>query len=88
MDFNSLTVNGLPLMVIVMGIVSVLKKFGISGNALFASSLGTGLIMGILYQVSIAVPVGFTQWFGVAIFGVGLGIVTSGAYDVIKSIGK
>jgi len=42
--------------------------------------------LGLAYQVSIAVPIDFAGWFGAAVYGIGLGLVASGIYDVGKSI--
>lgn len=46
------------------------------------------LALGVLYQVSIAVPAGFAGWFGAAVFGLALGLVASKVYDAIRSATK
>ena len=79
-------VNGLPLVAVVMALVEWIKGFGLEGKALRGVSMLVGLAVGLAYQVSIAVPVGFAGWFGAAFYGVALGLVASGLYDVGKSI--
>jgi len=84
MSFDQI-VNGVPLIFVVMGLVELVKAFGLGGKALTAASFGIGLALGILYQMSIAVPIGFAGWFGACIFGLALGLVASKVYDAIKS---
>lgn len=84
MNFEQM-VNGIPLILVVMGLVELLKVFGVEGKALTAGSFGIGLIMGILYQLSLGVPVGYAGWFGSAVFGLALGLVASKVYDAIRS---
>ena len=79
-------VNGLPLVAVVLALVEWVKTFGLAGKALRGVSMLIGLAVGVAYQVSVAVPVGFAGWFGAAIYGVTLGLVASGLYDAGKSI--
>lgn len=85
MDFSEIVINGIPLIFVVMGLVELLKDFGVVGKALTASSFAIGLIIGILYQISIEIPVGFAGWFGTVIFGLALGLVASKIYDAMRS---
>jgi hypothetical protein len=41
-------------------------------------------VFGLLYELSLGIPVTFAGWFGAAVFGLGLGVVTSGLYDLVK----
>jgi hypothetical protein len=84
MEFDQI-VNGIPLLFVVMGLVELSKSFGAQGKALTAISFGIGLIIGLLYQVSLGLPVGFAEWFGSAFFALALGLVTSKVYDAIAS---
>jgi len=45
-----------------------------------------GVIAGIAYQISIALPADFAGWFAAVIYGLALGLVASGLYDAGKSI--
>ena len=82
MDFNSLVIGGVPLVVVIFGLVEFAKKFGLKGNWLTVFSMALGLLLGIGYKISESgVPVGFSNWFGVIIFSLALGLTASGIYD-------
>jgi len=82
MNFDQI-VNGVPLIFVVMGLVELVKAFGVQGKALTATSFAIGVALGVLYQVSLGMPVGFAGWFGSAIFALALGLVASKVYDAI-----
>lgn len=84
MNFEQV-INGVPLIFVVMGLVELVKVFGIQGKALTAVSFGIGLILGLLYQISLGMPADYTGWFGAALFGLALGLVASKVYDAIGS---
>lgn len=84
MEFGTILVNGIPLVLVVAGLVSFAKTMGLGGKALLALSLALGLVFGVIYQVSIAMPVTLAQWFAAVVFGLGLGVTTSGLYDLVK----
>jgi len=85
MNFDAI-VAGLPLVLVVLGLVEWVKRLGLAGKAVVIVSMAIGLALGLAYQVSIAVPIDFAGWFGAAVYGIGLGLVASGIYDVGKSI--
>lgn len=78
-------INGIPLTAVILAFVEWLKSFGVAGNALRASSLVVGLILGGAYQYSVAAPVDFASWLGLVVYGLALGLVASGFYDAAKS---
>jgi len=82
--FDNVVVAGIPLLVVVLGVVQFIKGFGLAGNAVKLLSLSVGLLLGIGYQLSVTVPVDFAGWFSVSVFGLGLGLVASGIYDAAK----
>lgn len=84
MEFDQV-VNGIPLIFVVMGLVELVKSFGVQGSALTACSFVIGLVLGVLYQISLAMPIGFAGWFGAAVFGLALGLVASKVYDAVRS---
>lgn len=84
MEFDQI-VNGIPLMFVVMGLVEFVKAFGVSGKWLTVSSFAIGLVLGLLYQLSIGIPVGFAGWFGAGIFGLALGLVACKVYDAVRN---
>ena len=85
MNFDAI-VAGLPLVLVVLGLVEWVRRLGLAGKAVVIVSMAIGLALGLAYQVSIAVPIDFAGWFGAAVYGIGLGLVASGIYDVGKSI--
>ena len=87
MEFDQI-VNGIPLLFVVMGLVELSKSFGAQGKALTAISFGIGLIIGLLYQLSLGMPADYAGWFGAALFGLALGLVASKVYDAIRSATK
>lgn len=84
MNFDQL-INGIPLALVVMGLVEWVKALGVGGRTLTILSLTIGLILGIAYQVSIELPTDFVGWFGAVIFGLALGLMASKVYDAIHS---
>jgi hypothetical protein len=88
MDFSQYVVAGVPLVLVVLGLVEWVKSLGLQGVAVKFVSMGIGLVLGIGYQLSIAVPVGFPGWFGASVFGLALGLLASGIYDAVKNATK
>jgi len=84
MDFSDAIVNGIPLILVIAGLVQFAKKFKLKGEACTALSMGLGVVFGIAYQVQGGLPADFAGWFGAVIYGLALGITTSGLYDVVK----
>jgi hypothetical protein len=86
-DFSEAAVNGIPLLFMVIGLVEYIKKFGISGDLLTASSMVIGLVLGVGYQISIVgSPASFADGFALIVYGLALGLVASGIYDTLKEL--
>lgn len=84
MDFTQAVVNGIPLMLIIVGLVEFAKKFGLEGKMCVALSMVLGLIFGVLYQLSTAsIPIDLAGYLSVAIYGLGMGLSASGLYDAV-----
>ena len=79
--FENITVAGIPLLLVVIGLVQYIKGFGLQGDSVRALSGAVGLVLGLGYQASLGVPTDFAGWFAAVIFGLGLGLVASGVYD-------
>lgn len=84
MNFEQV-VNGVPLLLVVMGLVELSKAFGAEGKVLTAISFAIGLIFGLAYQISLGLPAGFAGWFGATVFGLGLGLMACKVYDAFRS---
>lgn len=76
-------VNGIPLVAVVLGLVEISKRLGVEGKGAVITSLLIGLVLGIAYQLSVAIPTDFAGYFGAAIYGLALGLTASGIYDVV-----
>lgn len=85
MDFSDAIVNGIPLVLLIAGLVAFAKTMGLQGKALTITSALLGLGFGAALQISEhGVPVDFAGWLALLVYGLGLGVFTSGAYDLVK----
>ena len=82
--FTNIEVAGVPLLLVTLGLVQFVKQFGLSGNIVKAVSLAIGFVLGLGYQFSVSAPVDFAGWFAAVVFGLGLGLVASGVYEVVN----
>jgi hypothetical protein len=81
------TVAGIPLLFVVLGLVQWFKGYIKDDRAIQAVSMAIGLLLGGGYMVaSLGVPVDFAGWFSIAVYGLGLGLVASGIFDVGKDL--
>jgi hypothetical protein len=80
--FSNVAVAGVPLLAFVLGLVQWIKGFGMKGNYVKALSMGVGVVFGVGYQYATVPPVDFAGWFAALVFGIALGLVASGIYDV------
>ncbi|HAD06455.1 MAG TPA: hypothetical protein DCE76_04780 [Anaerolineaceae bacterium] len=78
-------VNGIPLVLVVLGLVEWSKRLGVSGQHLQILSMLIGVVLGILYQYSVFPLTTFGEWFGAVIYGLALGLIASGVYDAVRS---
>jgi len=85
-SFSDLTVGGISLVLVVIGLVEFSKKFGLSGNWLILLSAILGLVLGVGYKLTSGFPVDFTGWFTVIIFGLACGLSATGLYDYSKNL--
>lgn len=84
--FANAVVAGVPLLFVVIGLVQFTKKLGATGKVLIIISMAIGLLLGAGFQfATVGFPVNFAGWFGVIVYGLGLGIVASGAYDAVTT---
>ena len=86
--FINASVQGIPLVAVVMAAVYWVKGLGVRGNALRITSLVIGLLLGIGYQLSALtgpLPAGmpaFAILFGIVFYGFALGLVASLLIDI------
>lgn len=86
--FANASVQGIPLVGVVIAAVFWIKGLGVRGNALRAASLGVGFVLGAGYQVAVlpgpltAEPVAvYAIVFGIVIYGLALGLAASALVD-------
>jgi len=83
-DFSSLLIGGVPLIAVIFGLVEFLKIFGLKDRILTVASLLLGLAFGILYKFTLGLPIDFSGWLAVIVFGLAIGLTTSGIYDFLN----
>lgn len=79
--FKDAVVAGVPLLLLVFGLVQWVKGFGLAGNTVRAVSMVIGILLGVGYNLSAGPVVGFAGWFAATVFGLMLGLAASGIYD-------
>ena len=85
-EFSNVSVGGIPLVWIVVGLVTLCRKLKLSGNNLLIASLAIGFVLGMGYQMSTLMPQDFAGWFAAAIYSLALGLVASGIYETGKQL--
>lgn len=85
MDYSNALINGVPLVMVVLGLVEWSKRLGVDGKALPILSMLMGICLGVMYQFSIQPPANFASWFGAVMYGLALGLTASGIYDAARS---
>jgi hypothetical protein len=86
--FKDAVVAGIPLLALILGLVQVIKGFimGVRGKLI---AVIVGVLLGGGYEISkFGMPSDFAGWFNVVIFGLALGVVSFGLFDVINSAKK
>jgi len=76
-------VQGIPLLFVVLGLVEWLKPYITEAKYLRLASMAIGLLLGGGYLLAtVGFPSDFAGWFSVVVYGLGVGVVASGIYDV------
>lgn len=88
-------VSPVLVMAMVMGLVEFAKKVGVNGKGSMGLSMGLGVAFGVGYQVAEAgsssgglAAVSPAGWFGMAVFGLLMGLAVSGLYDLGKKFSR
>lgn len=93
-------VNGIPILFIILALVEFAKRLkksdgtqAIQGNGLLFLSLTIGVFFGTGYMILTTRPPSgadwypiFVYWFSVFIYGLALGLIAAGIYDIQKNI--
>jgi len=86
MDIGSLFWGGIPIVLLIQGLVSFLKtKLGVKGEWLTVSSLLIGTLFGFLSRLeSAGEPTTWQGWLAMGGYGLVCGLVASGSYAQVK----
>lgn len=95
-QFITVSVNGIPLVAVLIGLVEYFKRLGATGRQLQIISMALGIVLGAGYQLATLPPEAaptttqgsFAFVFGVVIYGLALGLIASGIFDAADSIFK
>ncbi len=101
-QFFEVAAAGVPrLLLVIMGLVEYFKRFKrkdgtqlFTGNVLLLISMAIGLLFGLAWVIFQVRPPGsspdwwpvYVYWFGAGLYGLVLGLVASGLYDVLKDV--
>jgi len=87
-DFGSLSIGGVTLLALVIGIVEASKQFGAKGGTCKALALGLGFVFVALASAIERgmVPAGAVPWIEVVVLGLGGGLAATGLYDLGKKL--
>jgi len=77
-------IAGFSLVTVILSLVELLKKLGLSGNGLILLSAAVGVVLGVGYKLSLMFPL-VGPWFEVGIFGIVMGLVASGFYAFVDA---
>lgn len=84
MDLNNFLVNPLTLILIILGVVEMVKKLGVSGNKLMFISMAVGFGLAMLYKLrELYEP--SSVYVEVIFFGIAAGLGASGIYSFINA---
>ena len=85
-EFFQVSVNGIPLLLVVLGLVTWVSQLGVQGKGKLLLSMLFGVLLGVSYQASQHMPATFAEWFAVLVYGLALGLFASGVYDTGKTM--
>lgn len=83
-EFTEATVSGIPLIVIVLGLTQFIKLLFLARGEIVVRAISAvvGLLIGVAYQYAVLTPQLPSQWLIVAVWGIVMGLIASGIYDV------
>lgn len=75
-------INGISIVLLIVGLVELVKKFGVEGNKLTAISVLIGVLVGVTYKLYTMIPA-VAPWIEVAVIGLAFGLAATGLYDLV-----
>jgi hypothetical protein len=82
MELENFIVNPITLVLIILGVVEMVKKLGVTGNKLMLISMAVGFFLALLYKTrELYEP--SSMFIDVAFFGIAAGLGASGVYSFV-----
>lgn len=90
MGFDEVSIGGVTLFLLILGLVEVAKKLGVSGNGSMILSICLGGAFFGLFKANEAglIPAQAMLWTEVVVYGLGGGLAATGLYDLSKKLGN
>jgi uncharacterized membrane protein HdeD (DUF308 family) len=83
MDLSNFLVNPVTLALIILGVVEMIKKLGVTGNKLLIISMAVGITFGVVYKLyELYAP--SQVYIDVIFFGIAAGLGASGIYSFVN----
>lgn len=79
-------IDGISVILLIVGLVELVKKFGVEGNKLTAISVLIGVLVGVGFRLYTMIPAA-APWIEVAVTGLAFGLAATGLYDLAKNAG-
>lgn len=79
-------IDGISVVLLIVGLVELVKKFGVEGNKLTAISVLIGVLVGVGFKLYMMIP-SAAPWIEVAVTGLAFGLAATGLYDLAKNAG-
>lgn len=84
MDITDFVLNPITLLTLVFGVVEFIKSLGVEGNQLRWFSMGTGIILAVVFQLSEFFP-NISPYVYIVFFGIAVGLASSGVYSFLNN---
>ncbi|HPS39973.1 MAG TPA: hypothetical protein PL124_11205 [Candidatus Cloacimonadota bacterium] len=77
-------ISGVSIVLLIVGLVELIKKFGVTGNKLTLISVLIGVLVGVGFKVYEMYPLA-QSWIELAVVGLAYGLAATGLYDLSKN---
>jgi hypothetical protein len=81
--FDQVSILGIPLIIITLGIVEASKRLGVSGKWLLIESIAVGSVFYSAHYLSGVYPA-VSFYLNLVVYGLGGGLATSGIFDFVN----
>jgi hypothetical protein len=81
--FDKVLIAGVPLIVMVLGLVEFSKQLGVKGKGLMVLAMVVGTLFYGTHKAAEMYPV-IAPWLELVVYGLGGGVAATGIYDLIN----